>query len=299
MAILSAINYDPAEVVSKVCTNRLAMTALDTTNLRATFTAPANGAVTVRLRCTVAGATTMPSILLGVMSGSTVVARQCPIGGVPGTALTTTRITQEALFTVPGLTPSSEYVWDAAYGVEILLSGVGIKYGSPNASGSIAWGGFQYEIYSTPNLLGAVMYDPSTAVIASGSALKTMTALDATNLRLTFTAPASGKVLYRMRAPVSGSVTFPQIMYGVMSGSNVISKVTPIGGLKTTAVATAQLALEGQAVVTGLASGSSYTWDAAYGVQTLVGSTGVKYGGPNNTTTNDAWGGFCYEIWSV
>ena len=37
--------------------------------------------------------------------------------------------------------------------------------------------------------------------------------------------------------------------------------------------------------------------DAAYGVETLVASTGIKYGGPNNTTANDAFGGFAFEAW--
>ncbi len=38
---------------------------------------------------------------------------------------------------------------------------------------------------------------------------------------------------------------------------------------------------------------------AAYGVETLVASTGLKYGGPNNTTANDAFGAFQFEIWEA
>jgi hypothetical protein len=88
-------------------------------------------------------------------------------------------------------------------------------------------------------------------------------------------------------------------MFGVLESTTVRARTHPLGGLKTTAVATAQLALLGEAVVTGLTGGSSYTWDAAYAVQTAVASTAVKYGGPNNTTTNDAFGGFLYEIWAA
>ena len=72
MALLAGTLYDPTTSVNKVTTAALAMTALDTTNLRLTFTAPANGAVLVRLVGTLHGATTFPQILLGVLDGSTV-----------------------------------------------------------------------------------------------------------------------------------------------------------------------------------------------------------------------------------
>jgi hypothetical protein len=298
--LLGAINYDPAAAVSKATSSLLAMTALDTTNLRITFTAPANGIVLVRLRCTITGATTMPTILLGILEGSTVKARISPLGAVSGTAVASTQITQEALFTVSGLTPGNSYTWDAAYGVEIVLASTNIKYGGPdNNSGNNAWGGFQFEIYDAPNCLGSKLYDPSSAVSKATTSLLAMTAIDTTNLRITFTAPASGKVLVRMRAPVHGATTFPQILFGVLDGSTVRARTAPLGGLKTTAVATAQLAREGQCVVTGLTGGTSYTWDAAYAVQVLIASTGLKYGGPDNATTNDAWGGFLYEIWAL
>jgi hypothetical protein len=51
----------------------------------------------------------------------------------------------------------------------------------------------------------------------------------------------------------------------------------PLGG---TAAATTFLQVEALFVVTGLTSGTAYTWDAAYGVETLVAATGIKYGGP-------------------
>lgn len=299
MALLGAINYDPASAVSKATSSRIAMTAFDTTNARITFTAPSNGIVMVRIRCTVVGATTMPTILLGVLEGSTVIARQSPTGGVLGTAVATTQITQEALFTVSGVSAGS-HTWDAAYGVEILLASTNIKYGGPNNnSGANAWGGLQFEIYSAPSCLGSKLYDPGTAVSKATTSLLAMTAIDTTNLRLTFTAPASGSVLVRMRGPVHGATTFPQILFGVLDGSTVKGRVAPMGALKTTAVATAQLAQEGQFIVTGLTPGNSYTWDAAYAVQVVIALTGLKYGGPNDTTTDNAWGGFLYEIWGL
>jgi len=105
MACLGAINYDPAAAVTAATTALRAMTALDTTNLQLSFTVPATGNVLVRLMCTVHGATTMPSILLGVLEGATVVGRISPIGGLKNTAVATAMVTQEATFVVTGLTP--------------------------------------------------------------------------------------------------------------------------------------------------------------------------------------------------
>ena len=277
MALLWGTNYDPAAAVSKATSSLLAMTAFDTTNLRASFTVPANGKVMVRIRCTLLGATTFPIILLGVLQSSTVIARFAPVGALPGTALTTTRVTQEALFTVGGLTPSANLTWDAAYGVEILLASTNIQYGGPNnASGANAWGGIQFEIWEAPGLLGTILYDPGTRASKDCASLLAMTALDTTNLRITFTAPASGKVLVRMNGQLHGATTFSQIMFGVLEGSTVRARTQPLGGLKTTAVATALLTQEGEAVVTGLTPGNSYTFDAAYAVQTAVTSCTLK-----------------------
>jgi hypothetical protein len=300
MALLAGLNYDPTSAAIKACTSLLAMTPFDTSNARVVFNAPSNGRVLVRIRCTLLGNTTFPTILLGVLSGASVVARQAPMGALPGTAVASTGITQEALFVVSGLTGGQQYTWDAAYGVEILLASTNIKYGGPdNNSGANAWGGLQFEVWEANACLGAVLYDPSTAASKSTAALLAMTAMDTTNLRIPFTAPASGKVLVRLRGPVHGATTFPQILFGVLDGSTVKGRVAPAGGLKTTALATSQLALEGQFIVAGLTPGSSYTWDAAYAVQVAIASTGIKMGGPNDTTTNNAWGGFAFEIWAV
>ena len=33
--------------------------------------------------------------------------------------------------------------------------------------------------------------------------------------------------------------------------------------------------------------------------RTLITSTGIKYGGPNDNTGVDAYGGFLYEVWGI
>lgn len=146
--------------------------------------------------------------------------------------------------------------------------------------------------------LGAVLYDPSTAV-TKGTAASAMAAFDTTNARITFTVPASGRVLVRIVCVVHGATTFSTILLGVMNGATVVGRVSPIGGIKTTAVATAMVTQEATFVVPGLTPSASLTWDAAWGIETFVTSSLIKYGGPNNTTGNDAFGALQYEIWEA
>lgn len=148
-------------------------------------------------------------------------------------------------------------------------------------------------------LLAGKNYDPATAVTASCATLIAMTALDTTNLRLPFTVPASGTVMVRLKGTIHGATTMPQVLLGVLQGSTVMGRQAPPAALAGTAVATTFVPVEACFLVTGLTPGASLTWDAAYSVETIVASTGIKYGGPNNTTANDAFGGFCFEIWQV
>lgn len=145
--------------------------------------------------------------------------------------------------------------------------------------------------------LGSVIVDPATAVTKATSALLAMTAIDTAAARITFTAPASGRVLVRIRCTIHGATTFPSVLLGVLEGSTVIMRVAPIGGLVNTAVATALVPIEANAVLA--VSAGSHTFDAAYGVETVVASTGIKFGGPNNTTANDAFGALTFEIWEA
>ena len=97
MAVLAAISYDPATAVTKATSATLAMTALDTTNLRLTFTVPSSGRVWVQMVGTIHGATTFPQILFGVLQGATVRARVAPQCVMGGTALATTFVNAAAL----------------------------------------------------------------------------------------------------------------------------------------------------------------------------------------------------------
>jgi len=146
------------------------------------------------------------------------------------------------------------------------------------------------------NLLAAKLYDPAVAVSKATSALLAMTALDTTNLRLAITVPAHGMVRFVLRCALEGATTFPQVLLGVLNGATVVARVTPLVTINGTALATTRLALWADVTVTGLTPGAMNV-DAAYGVEILLAATNIKYGGPNNTTTDDAWGGFVFEAW--
>lgn len=150
-----------------------------------------------------------------------------------------------------------------------------------------------------PKILAQKAYDPASAVNKVTTALLAMTALDTTNLRNTFTVPSNGIVMVRMVGALHGAATYPQILLGVLEGSTVKGRMPPEGLLNGAAAATQILTVQTVFTVGGLTPAASLSWDAAYGVETVVASTGLKYGGPNNTTGNDAFGAFLFEVWST
>ena len=312
MGCLAAKNYDPAALVSsKSVASLLAMTALDTTNLRNTFTAPANGTVLVEMRSAYKGSTAAPQVLLGVLDGSTVRGRQAPIvGGELSQAAAAYAKTIAASFLVGGLTPGNSYSLDAAYGVELAQAGGFIGYGGPdNATANDAIGGFYFAVFDTPNLLYGTLYDPATAATKSVAAALAMTALDTTNLRAQFTTPASGPgssfVLVRSVMTLllgSAAAAFPCIQGGIENhtGGAVVARQTMVAGRSSqSTVAATDRGMWQMEFVVPVSPSTAYDWDLAYGVDRLTATTDIKYGGPNNTTAGDAWGGISFEVWGV
>src|SRR3954471_16582943 len=118
MGLLAGVNYDPAAAVTKATSAAQAMTAMDTVNLRCTFTVPASGKVLVHQSGVLHGATTVPAILLGVMNGATVVGRKSPMMGTAGTLAASSFVPIEASYLVAGLAPGTSVSLDAAWGVE-------------------------------------------------------------------------------------------------------------------------------------------------------------------------------------
>src|SRR5262249_27427586 len=146
-------------------------------------------------------------------------------------------------------------------------------------------------------LLGHATYDPSSAAEKATTALAAMAAVDTTNVRVKFTAPQNGKVLVRLKGQIHGATTFPRILLGILEGATVKARVSPIG-TSPSSLATTLMGQEASFIVTGLTPGTEYTWDMAIGVELAVASTGLKYGGPNDTTGNNARGAVSMEIWT-
>ena len=144
-------------------------------------------------------------------------------------------------------------------------------------------------------VLGAVAYEPATAVTKATTAAMALTALDTTNLRLTVTAPASGRLHARLQGVLHGAATFPQILLGVMQGTTIRGRVAPEGKVNGNLAATTFLVVEAFFPITGLTPGP-VTLDAAYGVETAVAATGLKYGGPSDATANNAFGAFIFKL---
>ncbi len=192
MNLLAAANYDPTGgAVSKVTTSLIAMTALDTTNLRLAFTVPAHGMVHVRMSGVHHGSTTTAQLFLGCLEGTTLRGRASPTPNLLGTAIATTRTKLEVAYTITGLTPGAA-TWDAAYGVEIVSSAGGaIKYGGPNnTTTDDAFGGFNFEIWDPRPIPTATPGAANGLFIAGTNAATTIT----TGLTTTFTGNLTGSV---------------------------------------------------------------------------------------------------------
>lgn len=147
------------------------------------------------------------------------------------------------------------------------------------------------------NLLASAHYDPAVAVTKATTAGTAMAAFDTTNVRLTGTVPACGKLYWRIKGAVHGATTLPQILLGVMNGAAVVARAAAMYGGGNIA-ATSIIAAWAEGTINGLTPGAAFTLDAAWCCETGVASTGIKYGGPDNNTVNNAFGGLTFELWN-
>lgn len=146
------------------------------------------------------------------------------------------------------------------------------------------------------NILGNVLYDPAVAV-TKGAAASVLAAFDTVNARIAFVVPPSGMVRVVIEVTLHGAVTFSQIVLGCLEGATLRGRVVPMALLAGTALATTMAKQRVDYVVSGLAPGAALTWDAAWGIETFVAASLIKYGGPNNATANDAFGALLFQIW--
>lgn len=180
MNLLGAKLYDPGTAATKATSSLLAMTAFDTTNLRLAVTVPAHGMVRFRMRCAITGATTSPTILLGVLNGATVVGRVAPTYENATANASSQNFVCDAEFTATGLTPGATN-FDAAYAVQVVVASTNIKYGGPNTNGGAnAWGAFVFEAWDPQpqQTNGQLVVDANGRVDVSKIAGATQTAGD-------------------------------------------------------------------------------------------------------------------------
>ena len=211
MNLLGSAAYDPSTAVSKATSSLLAMTAIDTTNLRLAITVPAHGKVLFRMKCAVTGATTLPVILLGVMNSSTVVKRQIPQYCTNTQSGSTQAEIAVAEFIATGLTPGAMNA-DAAYAVQVIVALTNIKYGGPNdTSGADAWGAFIFEAWDPQPFPVAIAPGASGGLLIAGAnaatTFATLTSTGALTINGTSNVAQSGDSFARLGAPAGASVS--------------------------------------------------------------------------------------------
>lgn len=124
----------------------------------------------------------------------------------------------------------------------------------------------------TTSLLAVLAYAPGSDTTIGTTSSATLVDVDATNLALAFTAPASGNVLVRLSAvggPTSGG---PAIRWGVRESSSIIAGpllVDPIG-------ITSARYYSAAFYITGV-SGGAHTYKFAHACSS---NTTAVYGGP-------------------
>ncbi len=152
------------------------------------------------------------------------------------------------------------------------------------------------QVYATggsgTGLLAIAQYGPSSQANKATTNTSGLDDVDATNLAVTFTAPASGKVLIRLEsAGYSNAGNGGWAQWGVKEGSTVIANnrqaFQSIGGTKHSV----------SYLKTGLTPGNSYTYKMAFGCG-ANGGTLTLYMSDGISTANGV-GPAIIEIWEA
>jgi hypothetical protein len=132
-------------------------------------------------------------------------------------------------------------------------------------------------------LLGAVAYDPATDVDYTTTA--TMTALDATNVSVTFTVPDSGSVLIRSQVQAYPTATTGSLILGIMEASTTLKQAQVGGDEGTNTVGSYGATWK----ITGLTPGATKTYKLA--AKHSTNAWHVRYG--------DDYMPALFEIWDA
>jgi hypothetical protein len=125
-----------------------------------------------------------------------------------------------------------------------------------------------------------------------------MVPVDATNLSVLFTAPASGRVLVRLQAWTAVQLNYP-LIFGVLD--HTTGRLLGDPGLVNGGSATGNAYVSFAVLITGLAPSGSYHFDWGYAVQGTDGSeTGIIEVGFNSGPPIWCYGApAVMEVWSV
>lgn len=135
---------------------------------------------------------------------------------------------------------------------------------------------------SAGSLIGLKAYNPATLATYTTTS-STYGDVDAANLAVTFTAPASGNVLVRLTVGlVKASDTSSVVVWALRSGTTTVPgtptqvvNASNAGGMRATSAAM---------YVTGLTPGTSYTYKWAWRRQTGTGTLTMFAGGATDET---------------
>lgn len=128
-------------------------------------------------------------------------------------------------------------------------------------------------------LLATKSYNPAseTVIDTPGS----LTAISTTNLRVSFTVPASGKVI----AVLNGYATVgnTEVMWGLLSGASAVA-----GSTADVTYGSLNVRIAHRVLISGLTAGATLTWDWAH--QTTFGSSGAfRVGGNRGQALMEVW----------
>lgn len=187
-----------------------------------------------------------------------------------------------------GAPTSAQYVTLATNGSlsdeRVLTAGSGISITDGGAGSTVTIAS------TTQSLLAYTAYNPGTPASTSTSS-STFADVDATNLTVTFTAPASGNVLVRLTAVAVVNNVAAVYAWNLRTtgGSNVsgsFSTVTSNGN---------QIKISSVVPITGLTPGASTTWRWGHAVSSNTGS--VRYG--DSGTISASYGPAVMEVWAA
>jgi hypothetical protein len=175
----------------------------------------------------------------------------------------------------------------AAHGYAPIAPNDGTKYLDGTGGYSIPAGGG----VSGSNMLALKVYAPSSQTVYTTGTANTMGDVDATNMKVTFTAPASGNVLIRLSAFCDEpGATASETYWGLREGSTDLNVTTRI--LRTTEQHYTSVAM----YVSGLTPNTGHTYKWSFGSSSTAFNMRIIV---QDGTAMAKWGPGIMEVWAA